>query len=102
MKSQVIDYLRNLKDLTGSNLYPTARAFGMSNATLQRGLTAEGTSFGRLLNDERKQRCDRLKVINPNLTSELVGKCCGFRGKTSGERSFKGWYNMGLREFKAL
>ncbi len=108
----VLDYLRNqrlnrgqsvvqrVRHLVGQ-LLPTGRmglesvadVLGTTPRTLQRRLVAEGTSFRRLVDDERRARvADYLRDTDAPL-SRIAGML-GYSDQSAFNKAFKRWYGV--------
>lgn len=76
-----------------------ARALGMSARTLQRGLKALGTSFGRQLEDVRRQRAELL-LLRPRLSVAEVAFMLGYHNPRAFYRSFRRWTGQTPSEYR--
>ncbi len=77
-----------------------ARSLGMSPRTLQRRLEQEGTSFGRLLEDVRRQRALQLLAL-PGLSVGEVAFCLGYANPRAFYRSFRRWTGCTPSQWRA-
>lgn len=77
-----------------------ARALGMSPRTLQRRLEQEGTSFGRLLEDVRRQRAVQLLAL-PGLSVGEVAFSLGYTNPRAFYRSFRRWTGCTPSQWRA-
>ena len=72
---------------------------GLQVRTLQRSLKAEGTSFGRLLADERRrQAMERLSVGQP---VGVIAAELGYVDQSAFSSAFKGWVGVSPTNYKA-
>ena len=67
-----------------------ARTLGMSPRTLQRRLEERGTSFGRVLEEVRRQRALQLLSV-PRMSVGEVAFCLGYANPRAFYRSFRRW-----------
>jgi AraC-like DNA-binding protein len=67
-----------------------AGELGMSERTLQRRLTVEGTSFKQLLSDARREKA-REYLADPSLDIKEVAFLLGYEDKSSFYRAFRLW-----------
>jgi AraC-like DNA-binding protein len=70
-----------------------ARALAMSERTLQRRLADEGTSFGELLDDTRRELAEQY-LQRMNLSLAQAGFLLGFADQTSFVRACKRWFGV--------
>lgn len=90
VKDQVRRHLRD--HLTGGPLHidAVAEALRMSSRTLQRRLTAQGTSFAEVL-DELRRHLSRIYLDDPKLSLGEVAFLLGYSDVGAFVRAFKGW-----------
>lgn len=84
----------NTPTLTGE-----AERLGMSSRTLQRRLTAAGTSMQAIIDECRKEMAGKL-LLETNLTLSSIGYKLGFSAPAAFTRSALRWYNMTPSEFR--
>ena len=96
---KVIDYLRDI-DLARARSDDAGRAIGMGRFNMARALEAEGTTYGRLLDCERRRRCEILLAVNPRPDTVLIARKIGYTEPNSASRAFKRWFGMTLRQHK--
>ena len=93
------DYLETC-DLHQVRKHIVADGLGYSLYTYIRLLKSEGTTYAKLLFDERKRRCQVLLRINPHSSCELIARKCGYSEASSAGRSFQTWFGVSLRAYK--
>lgn len=76
-----------------------ADSFGMSERTLHRRLSYEGTRFSTLL-DEARFRRSRQLLTDRTKTVEDIAFAIGFSEPSSFSRAFRRWSGMGSTEFR--
>jgi AraC-like DNA-binding protein len=76
-----------------------ARALGKSSRTLQRELAAEGTSFTRVLEQERVSQAARL-LREPERSVTEIGYVCGFADTAHFSRRFKACMGVSPSAFR--
>lgn len=77
-----------------------ARRLNVSKRSLQRRLSAEGTSFQELLNEARFEMSQRY-LRNSGLSVPEISYLLGFRETSSFFRAFHGWTGMTPGDFRA-
>ncbi|WP_165399382.1 AraC family transcriptional regulator [Alteromonas sp. KUL49] len=92
--SHLLEQTPNLGEVS---LDTYAIAFTLSPRTLQRRLQAEGTTFVRMLDKERKKRAQRL-IVNTSL-SEL-SNLLGFNDQSAFNKAFRRWFDQTPSTFK--
>lgn len=92
--SHLLEQTQSLGDVS---LDTFAIAFALSPRTLQRRLKAEGTSFVRLLDEERKKRAQQL--IASTSLSEL-SNLLGFNDQSAFNKAFRRWFDQTPSSFK--
>ena len=70
-----------------------ARDLAMSERTLQRRITAEGTTFRALLADAR-QEMSRHLLADPQIAVDRVARLLGYRDTSTFDRAFRAWEGM--------
>jgi len=78
-----------------------ARALGTSERSLQRTLTAEGTTFRALLAKAREELSLQL-LADPAISVEEVTLMLGFQDATSFYRAFREWQDMSPGEWRTI
>jgi len=81
------------------NLPAVARELGLSERTLQRRITAEGSSFRELLNLAR-QELGRQLLADPELTVAEIACLLGYQDETSFYRAFRECEGMSPRAWR--
>ncbi|WP_420409984.1 AraC family transcriptional regulator ligand-binding domain-containing protein [Hoeflea sp.] len=84
----------NTPTLTGE-----AERLGMSSRTLQRRLTAAGTSMQAIIDDCRKEMAEKL-LLETSLTLSSIGYKLGFSAPAAFTRSALRWFGMTPSEFR--
>ena len=79
-----------LRELDRPDEQQVARRLGVSRRTLQRQLQQEGTSFGALLQAERRDAAMAL-LKEPELTLEEIATRLGFSEASAFHRAFRRW-----------
>lgn len=83
-----------------SSLARTAREMGMSERTLQRRITAEGTTFSAIVKASR-QELGRQLLSDPSMgISEVAGRL-GYQDTTSFYRAFRSWEGVTPNQWQA-
>jgi AraC-like DNA-binding protein len=77
-----------------------ARALAMSARNLQRGLSAEGTSF-RAVRDRVRHRHART-LLEQGQTTEAVARALGYRDRSNFVRAFERWAGVSPSEHRRL
>jgi AraC-like DNA-binding protein len=77
-----------------------ARLLYMSDRTMKRRLLAEGTSFGELLDEARKERA-LLLLRSPKLTLHDVAEQVGYSDLSNFTRAFRRWTGATPSKFRA-
>ena len=70
-----------------------AHELGLSERTLQRRITAEGTTFRALLTEARQELGSQL-LSDPSIDIEEVAFLLGYQDTNSFYRAFREWENM--------
>ena len=78
-----------------------ARALGMSERTLQRRITDEGTTFRTLL-IEARQELGRQLLLDPSVGIDEVACLLGYQDTSSFYRGFREWEGMTPNHWRAL
>lgn len=78
-----------------------ARALGTSERSLQRTLTADGTTFRALVAKAREEMSLQL-LSDPAISVEEVTLMLGFQDATSFYRAFREWQDMSPGEWRAM
>jgi AraC-like DNA-binding protein len=76
-----------------------ARALAMSERTLHRRLTGEGTSFQRLVDDTRQELAESY-LVRRDLSLAAVAYLLGFKDQGSFFRASKRWLSMTPRQYR--
>src|SRR5258708_6029990 len=77
-----------------------ARQLGLSSRTLSRSLSAEGASFGKLL-EEFRAALARRYLNDRELPISAIAWLLGYREISSFTHAFKRWTGMNPREFRS-
>jgi AraC-like DNA-binding protein len=105
--SRISDHVRNIMYnalLSGAALPripDLAGAFGLSNATLRRRLSDEGTSVGKIREFCRRQLAEEL-LHRHGETVQCVAARLGFADTTSFRRSFKQWTGVPPSHYRRI
>lgn len=75
------------------NLSDVAKQLGMSDRTLQRRITGEGSSFRDLLSDARRE-LGRHLLVDPAMDIDEIACLLGYQDTTSFYRAFREWEGM--------
>lgn len=75
------------------NVERTAELVGVSDRTLRRRLAAEGTSFGDLLLQARKEAAD-IYLRQPELSLTEIALALGYGDQSAFVRAFRGWNDI--------
>ncbi|MEM9460579.1 MAG: AraC family transcriptional regulator [Myxococcota bacterium] len=78
-----------------------ARRLGMSSRTLQRGLSAQQTSFGALLDEVRRRRALEL-IAQPELSAAEIAFALGYGDPRTFYRSFRRWTGQNPTAYRRL
>jgi len=70
-----------------------ARDLGVSDRTLQRRITEEGTTFRTLLDDARKELVEPL-LLDPSISIDEVAVLAGYQEPSAFYRAFKSWHGV--------
>jgi len=85
--------------LGDADLSTVASSLGMSKRKLQRMLSNHGTSFSKLLHDERlRYSCDLLSTTRQTM-KEIAG-ACGFSSSQALSKSFRTTFGMSPSEYR--
>ena len=76
-----------------------ARTLGISERTLHRRLSSEGSSYLELLDKARYERSMRLMAA-PDISLEEIALACGFLDNSGFYRGFKRWTGMAPRAYR--
>ncbi|KNX38743.1 AraC family transcriptional regulator [Luteipulveratus halotolerans] len=71
----------------------TARLLGMPQNVLRQQLAAEGTSYGRVLDDVRREEAERF-ITATDMSFGDVAALVGFRGSSTLSHAVRRWYGM--------
>jgi AraC-like DNA-binding protein len=82
-------------------IHDVAKELGMSCRTLQRRMTAEGTSFRRLVGDARRELA-RSYLLQPALELPEVACLLGYEDPNSFFRAFREWEGITPNEWRRL
>ena len=99
LTERVTHHLRTA-DLSRLRHQDIASACCMSYTSLRRKLRAEGTTFERLRDSERKRRVEQALAVNPCVTCHTLTEICGFSEYQTLIRAFRDWFGMPLSEYK--
>ena len=77
-----------------------ATLIGLSRHNFKYFLEYEDTNYTRLLQAERKRRCDLLIEQNPHFDVHGLMRKTGYTVNTSALRAFKRWYGVGMSQWK--
>jgi len=99
LAERVKDALR--KDLASGRppIAEVAHALGMSERTLQRRITEEGTTFRALLLQARQEMCRRL-LADPSIGIDRTADLLGYRNTSAFHRAFREWEGITPGEWK--
>lgn len=75
-----------------SPLPEMARRFGVSERTLVRRLTKAGTSYSRLINEERQALAARL-IVDPDVSLQQIADRLAFGDRQGFGRAFRAWFH---------
>jgi len=92
--------LPNLLDRGVISAQDAAEALHLSARTLHRRLSAEGSSYLKLLDKARYERSMRLMAA-PDISLEEIALACGFLDNSGFYRGFKRWTGMAPRAYRA-
>ena len=76
------------------------RILGLSERTLYRRLTAQGLTFGQMVDQVREQRAIYL-LDNTRMSIEAVAEALGFAETASFSRAFKRWKGTAPQRFRS-
>ncbi len=83
-----------------ANTSEVARQLGLSSRTLSRALSAEGVTFGKILEEERAAIARRY-LKDRELPISEIAWLLGYREISSFTNAFKRWSGMNPREFRS-
>lgn len=95
-------YLKAAPDLYRVRMASVTDELCVSENTLLRRLKEEGTSYSRLLEEEKKRRLIQALEQNPRITGEQLSQLCGFSCSQSMVRAVRRWFDITLTEYKQL
>ncbi|MCV6615550.1 MAG: AraC family transcriptional regulator [Cellvibrionaceae bacterium] len=99
LRQQVNSTINLLLSSGRCNVETVAKSLSMHSRTLHRQLSAEGTTFKELLNDNRHSlACDFLR--NTQLSLVQICLCLGYSDATAFSRAFKRWENCSPAEWR--
>ena len=87
-------------DLRRTHSVAVAEYLNVSSSTLRRWLQAEGTSFKKLLDEERIYRAYLRISLNPSLLSKQIYEELGYSTPNSFCRSFKRSWGVDFQQYK--
>ena len=87
-------------DLRRANSVAVADYLNISTSTLRRKLRSEGSSFQKLLDEERVYRCYLRISENPRLLSKQIYNELGYATPNSFCRSFKRNWGVDFQKYK--
>ncbi|ROH89388.1 AraC family transcriptional regulator [Stagnimonas aquatica] len=94
MESSLIDKVLSAIISAGYEPHPRlemiAERLHTSPRTLKRRLQEHGTSYEKLLNQQRQADCYKL-LSNPRLSIEVIGHQLGYSSQNNFNRAFRGW-----------
>lgn len=96
----VNEYLRNSDDLYRARMQCFADQIGISENTLLRRLTEEGTAWHRLRAAEQRRRAMVAVAENPNITGWELAQILGLSCSQSVVRFFQRVFGVGLTQYK--
>lgn len=104
---QLSDNLFTQKVNNALNAYPAplpsidtlAKTLHMTDRTLHRRLTAEGTNYRKIKNEVLKNRA-LFYVTESDLTVDAIAGQLGYQDFSSFRRAFKKWYSMSPSEYR--
>ncbi|MDB6155878.1 MAG: hypothetical protein JWL90_4331 [Chthoniobacteraceae bacterium] len=99
--SQVKWVLKRLLSGSRPDLLMVAKELGMSERTLQRRITDEGTSFRQLLNDTRHELV-RQYLGDPSVEITEAAFLVGYEDPNSFYRAFRAWEGQTPAEWRAV
>ena len=88
----------DLRRIRGESM---AGLIGCGVSKLNYLLQSENTSYGRLLDAERKCRTLRLFERNPRAGTTAIARVCGYADIRSAQTAARRWFGCTVREFKA-
>lgn len=97
---QVKWVLKRLLSGSRPDLLMVAKELGMSERTLQRRITDEGTSFRQLLNDTRRELVHHY-LVDPAIEINEAAFLLGYDEPTSFYRAFRSWEGTTPAEWRA-
>ena len=77
-----------------------AKKVGLTQRTLQRRLSAAGTSFTQLVQEQRLGLAPKL-LENPHMPIASIASKAGFARSTGFSRAFKNWTGMSPRQYRS-
>ena len=78
-----------------------AITFGMSERSLRRKLSQEGTSFRKLL-DEVKSRKAKQLLLNTQLTIDAIAQELGYAESAAFVHAFRRWENTSPAQYRSI
>ena len=87
-------------DLRRANSVAVAEHLDISTSTLRRWLQAEGTSFKKLLDEEREYRAYLRINLNPRILSKEIYDELGYATPNSFCRAFKKHWGVDFQKYK--
>ncbi|MGF9567845.1 helix-turn-helix transcriptional regulator [Neorhizobium sp. JUb45] len=103
MRGSVTEHIKGILKRRLSSGCPdiadVAKELGLSERTLQRRISDEGTTFRALLDEARKE-LGRTLLLDVSISVEEVAFMLGFDDASSFYRSFKSWEKMSPRKWR--
>lgn len=91
--------IRDQLTLDESGLKKTAKTLHMSERTLRRALENEGTRYGEIVEDVRKEVA-RFYLMSSEYTNAEIAHRLGFSSLPAFYRAFKRWYGLAPTEYR--
>lgn len=101
LRNQVLNCLHNQLLRGDACLEQTAALVGVSGRTLRRHLAAQGTSFGELLQEARREAAE-VYVRSQDMTLTEIAHALGYGDQSAFVRAFRNWYGMPPGAYRRL
>lgn len=94
-------YLLNC-DMQRQSAPDCASQLCISDTVLRRRLRAEGTTYGALLDAERRRKVLELLEKNPHADTWKMADALGYSERNTAARTFCRLFGMGIRQFRRV
>lgn len=79
-----------------------AAELGMSTRSLQRALSAEGSTFAQLQNEIKRYKSIYVMVTKPELDIKSLSEIVGFKDRTSFTNAVRNWFGCSPKTLKVV